>query len=471
MARIIELPQASIITGPENIPFDLLNSTKRFTASQLAAFSAGIYDMPISWDFPTAILNAGLALQEDYTFGTAASGPLAMRSISDLSGFWNPQSSSVGIAVQNAEIERFMSFNSVNHFFDTNSLNLTAALETPGITADVISVQTTGPVSNSTVIPLNSVAGINPLMMYSSSAVTQTASNFRVVSVDPVGLTVTLSLPVTLPINANVRFLPFYIVPTVQAGSNISNLIFPLNNVPPQVVPGMFYANFNDGYSQGSGTRRVVSTTPGSIQLDGTVNVTQAAFLYFQPPITSGQICSKKSYAPGFNGQSIIAFELTCQIPTSPTFGAWPAFWLYPFTGGNGDEIDWFEFFICQTANAGAYTSNLHFGAYQFNQFMRSVGSGNSHWNSGFYRPGTDYSLAYHKFQGIWTKDAVYRFIDNVFTIKTDWISTSLTPSQLIFDLACGSTLAAFLQIYLYPQLTSQFPYSYKLQEVKTWAI
>lgn len=423
--------------------------------------------LSIAGTFPQGIASYQMGLTADFKFGATATGTapvIPITNITDLALYWNAQPSAVGIAVQNVEVERFQNFNTTNHVFNATDMTLAAALE-PGGTCDVVSLTLTAPVTAGNVLTFADTTGVVDSMMYSTS-IGQTVSNIRVVSHD--ATTVTLSQNVTLPINANVRFLPFYIVPTVTAGTQITVLQFPA--VPAAVQPGMFYANVNDGYSQYQGTNRVISTTATTVTLANKVNVSAAAFLYFQPPITSGQICSKASYSPWFNGATVIGAELTCQIPASANFGAWPAFWFYPFSGGNGDEIDVFEFFICLTANAGAYTSNMHFGSYNVNGYMRSVGSGNNHWSAGFYRPGTDFSTGFHKFQVIWTRDAVYRYIDDQLVIITYWVTTSLTPSQMLLDLACGSTLAAFLSIYLYPQTTAQFAnMQYKIQEIKTW--
>src|SRR5262249_49137792 len=140
--------------------------------------------------------------------------------------------------------------------------------------------------------------------------------------------------------------------------------------------------------------------TATTVTLDGTVTPSAGNLIWFQPPITSGQIWSKEGFQPGktvINGKTIssVCMELTCTLPLNTAGqngaarGAWPAWWLYSRTSeGNtfdSSEIDNFEFFNSLTAGSNGYTHNIHGGLYNATDFQITVGSGNNHWNSGFY--------------------------------------------------------------------------------------
>jgi len=411
-----------------------------------------------------------MGLIADYLFGTSASGSapvIPIRNATDLATYFNPQPDAVGSAVQNEEVERFQSsFTAGNHVFNTADLSITAALEGGG-SFTTVAKTLIGAVTSGTVLTFSDTTGISDGMMIASSGSSVINTGTSVVSHD--STTVTLGSAVTLPNGANVEFLPVYVCSGVQTGTSISTLTF--SSVPAALPVGWFYNNITNGTF---GIRRVVSSTSTTVTLDGTVSPSSGNLIFFSPPVTSAQIWSKAGYQPGKNGANYYAFELTCQIPDgAANRGAWPAFWLYSKTSDgfpfDASEIDIFEFFCSLTASSNAYTSNIHGGLYNVTGFQLSVGSGSSKWNSGFYRGGTDYSQAFHKFQLIWTPDKVYRYIDGQLLIVNDFIWSSQDTAQWAIDLACGSWLPAFLGIYFYPKTTAQFPFAIKVQEVKIW--
>lgn len=422
----------------------------------------------LGFDVACALLNLGI--YKDYLFGTAASGSspiIPIRNITDLSAEFNAQSSVGGTSVQNEEVERFTSFGSGNHVFNSGDMTLRALLES-AVSADVVQKTLQGPTTSSAVLNFSDTTGINDGMLFATSAGSWLAtSDTHVIAHD--STTVTLNHTITIPDQSLCEFLPFYVPEGTQASSGNVLSFF---SVPASVAEGMFYTNITNGTF---GIRRVVSATPTTVTLDGSVNVSAGNLIYFQPPFTSGQFWTKEAFQPGMNGLTYFASELTCTVPqcaagqNGAKRGAWPAFWMYPLVGGNGDEPDWFEFFNCLTAGSNAYTSNIHNGAFNRTDYSRTTGSSNR-WSSGFYRPtGVDWGLAQHKFQNIWTADKVYRYIDNVPIISTDWQTTSVTAQQLGLDLSMGSTIPAFLQIFFYPRATAQFPVDYVVNELKIW--
>jgi hypothetical protein len=81
--------------------------------------------------------------------------------------------------------------------------------------------------------------------------------------------------------------------------------------------------------------------------------VSNGATIQFSPPISSGQIWSKAIFAPGFDGVSTMAFDVSFKAPDAAVIAAWPAYWMYsatsdpnPTAGGSGSsEIDFTDTF------------------------------------------------------------------------------------------------------------------------------
>jgi len=445
------------LTNPSN-PFPRISPAMSFTQA-IAALQAQVY--------------------QDFLFGTAATGSgttIPITNLTDLAAHFNAQADVSGTSVQNEEIERFLAFNTTNHAFNASDLSLTAVLETGS--ADVVPLTLQGAVTSSAVLTFTDTTGVVDSMMFAAADGLGTPSTgIRVVSHD--ATTVTLSSAVTLPNLCRCEFLPFYVVPGVSSGTSISTLTFP--SVPAAVQPGMMYTNITNGTFA---ARRVVSTTATTVTLDGTVSPSSGNLIWFQPPITSGQIWSKDGFQPGktvINGATIssVCMELTCTLPQSTAGqsgaarGAWPAFWLYSRSSEgftfDSSEIDIFEFFNSLTAGSTGYTSNIHGGLYNATRYQASVGSGNNHWNSSGFYTTSELGGAQHKFQMIWTPDLVYRYIDGRLVVSTDFQWSSNCTAQWSCDLAMGSALNAFLTIFFYPRATSQFPVTFAINEVKIW--
>jgi hypothetical protein len=419
-----------------------------------------------------AALNCGVIA--DYLFGTSATGSapvIPITNLTQLATYFNAQPDAVGTAVQNEEVERFAAFNSTNHAFTTNSLALTAALEAGG-TFTTVPLTTNAATTTPGVLNFASTTGVQVGMMVAIAFSTPT-TGIKVTAVT--STTVTISSALSPASGTQCEFLPVYPV-TCNAVTAGNTLTVPAG-VPAGLVPGMFYGNITNGTF---GIVRAVTASGTTITLDANVTVTAGNLVMFSPPVASAQIWSKAGYQPGKNGANVLAFELTCTIPQSAAAqngasrGAWPAFWLYSKTSDgfsfDASEIDIFEFFCSLTAGSNGFTSNIHGGAYNATRFQRTVGSGNSKWDSsGFYRPGTDYGLAQHKFQLLWTQDKVYRFIDGQLIIVNDFLWSSNDSAQWSCDLACGSWIPAFLGIFFYPSSTAQFPFVFNINEVKIW--
>lgn len=414
-----------------------------------------------------AIFNC--ALVADYLFGSSASGAspvIPITNLTDLATYFNAQADVSGTSVQVEALERYQAFNSTNHAFATDHLSLTAALESGGV-ADVLQLATNASTTSGTVLNFASTTGVQDGQIVAISGAF-TASLARVLSHD--STTVTLTQSVTVGSGVTVYFLPSFVPSGATSGTGVT---MTYGSVPSGITAGMFYNNITSGTF---GTRRVISKTATTITYDGSVSQGPSDLVILSPPITSGQIWSKAGYQPGKNGASVIAGELTCQIPGNTKQGAWPASWGYSRSSEgqsfDASELDFFEFNICATANASAYSGNTHGGYYQREDYKKWIGVHSSYWDSsGFYRPSSapDYSAATHKFQWAWTTDRIYRFIDGVLISCIVFPWSSACTMQLGMNLGCGSFIPAYVSVLLFPFLTTQFPYSYDLYEYKIW--
>lgn len=425
-------------------------------------------DLSFANTFTDSLGVLNCAVVADYLFGTAASGSspaIPIRNLTDLAAYFNPQADVSGTSVQVEALERYQSFNTTNHAFGTDHLSLTAALEAGG-NADVLQLSTSAPTSASAVLTFASTTGVQDGQIVAIAG--QFLSNVaRVLSHD--ATTVTLTQTVTVGSATAVYFLPSFVPSGAVSGSGTT---LTYSSVPSGIANGMFYNNITSGTF---GTKRVTGKTGTTISFDGSVSQ-GSDLVILSPPITSGQIWTKAGYLPGKNGANVIAGELTCQIPGNTKQGAWPAYWGYSRNSEgfsfDASELDFFEFNICATANASAYSGNNHGGYYQRELYKKWIGVHSSYWDtSGFYRPSgaPDYSAATHKFQFIWTTDRIYRFIDGVLVSCFAFPWSSACTMQIGMNLGAGSFIPAYVSVLLFPMLTSQFPYSYDLYELKLW--
>lgn len=443
----------------------------------LGATTSNSVEIPLSiaGSFNDHVAALNLAVATDYQFGTSATGTapvVPITNFTDLGTYFNAAPDAVGVAVQNSEIERFApTFNTTNHVFGTSDIELTAALEAGG-NFDVINETLIGAVSNSTLLTFASTTGIQDGMLFSVDGQSLVGGGACVVSHTSTTVNTSTWLPLTLPNNSHVRFLPAYCALGTAAGSSQTVLHFSIP-IPAGVAAGMFYTNLTSGTFA---IRRVVSVTSNTVTLDGGVTTALNDTIVFQPPVTSGEMWTKAGYQPGKNGVTYVAIEMTANIPVNTAQGSWLAWWLYSRTSeGNpsdASEIDLFEYYYSNTTGPNAWSSGILGGYYNdFGLFYKlTVGSKINHWDtSGFYRGLPDMSLAQHKYQVIWTPDKVYRYIDGVLTICNRYLWSSGDTAQLGFDLSVGSFLPAFMGIGLFPQTTAQFPSAFKIAEVKIW--
>jgi hypothetical protein len=426
-------------------------------------------DLSFANTFTDSLGVLNCAVVADYLFGTAASGSspvIPIRNLTDLAVYFNPQADVSGTSVQVEAIERYQSFNTTNHAFGTDHLSLTAALEAGG-NADVLQLSTNAPTTSSTVLNFASTTGVQDGQIVAISGAF-TASLARVVSHDAVSVTIGQS--VTVGSGVTVYFLNAFVPSSAVAGSGTTATY---GTVPSGIANGMFYNNITSGTF---GTKRVTGKTGTTITYDGSVSQATSDFCILSPPITSGQIWTKAGYQPGKSNANVIAGELTCQIPAASKQGAWPAFWGYSRSSEgfsfDASELDFFEFNNCATATPSDYSGNTHGGWYQRELYKKFIGVHSSYWDaSGFYRPSgrPDYSAATHKFQFIWTMDRIYRFIDGVLISCFVFPWSSNCTMQIGMNLGAGSFIPAYVSVLLFPLLTSQFPYSYDLYELKLW--
>lgn len=252
---------------------------------------------------------------------------------------------------------------------------------------------------------------------------------------------------------------------TTATTSNATVLTFA--SVPAIVQAGMVY--FNLFGSPNFGKIKVVSKTATTVTLDKAVTIASGDTAVFIPEIDSGQAWSKFLFSPQADGRSVIAFELTAEVPNNAAYAAWPAFWLFPDStdpspinpSGASYELDFPDLFT--------YWNNASSGNY--------IGTGSSgtdtylhpDWVNGSLT-GNNTGIKERKFGLIWTGSKVFYYLDGVLVRARD---ISLNPkfrAQLGFNLAVGSIKTAFNSNGYFPVDASQFPMRYKIKRMRMLA-
>lgn len=177
--------------------------------------------------------------------------------------------------------------------------------------------------------------------------------------------------------------------------------------------------------------------------------------------INSGQIWTDATFQPGTGGKSAYAFEVRMQVPSAR--GAWPASWLFTKLPGeaDGSEIDNPEFFI-----------NGPDGVNHWNGFSHGPGLGAIIYALSpqqlYWAPGLNWSADFHDYQMIWTKDAVYKYIDGTLILAQHMIWTAKGAPQLGVNLAVGGTSRT--NPGLQPTSTAEFPFYLAIDHITVWA-
>lgn len=199
--------------------------------------------------------------------------------------------------------------------------------------------------------------------------------------------------------------------------------------------------------------------TNSSVNIEATLPATGGVF---PGGINSGQIWSRQTFKPNYNGYSVLAFEVRMKIPSAK--GAWPASWLYTKQPGINDasEIDNPEFFVMEHQNQFDWTGFQH-GPGCCGQIYSIMT------NRWVWHPGIDFSAGYHDYQLIWTPDAVYKYVDGTLVSAQSFTWTSGGPAQIGVNLAVGTSATGILP-GLQPNSPTEFPMVLSLEHLYVWA-
>jgi hypothetical protein len=195
--------------------------------------------------------------------------------------------------------------------------------------------------------------------------------------------------------------------------------------------------------------------TPSSLNLTATIPANGGLF---PGGINSGQIWSKATYQPTKNGKNVYAVSVRMKFPSGT--GMWPGVWMFSPTAGDLSEVDIVEFLMMHWQNQFDWTG-----------FDHGPGVGSSFYsiltNPWVWHPGSDFSLAFHNFQVIWTPDATYKYFDDKLISAEFFKWTSNKQAQLGVNLAVGSNDSSLPG--LMPTSWSEFPSSVQLQSISVW--
>lgn len=450
-------------TDPEQAIIQIYNSLPK----------RGIRTLPNWTTFDEDI--AGLAPNREYLFGTAAESTLpyqlAIRNITDLDVYWNPYHDYTGRTVINSELQNYQPFNTSNHAFVSDRLNLTGLLPGGSWTTQVYQVGVTPVNLNGTAIPIANLGMANTDglrvgqlvavqyrgIYYISAMVADTSISLTQLGGSTTG-TQTGNLIVFLPIDSATL--------SAQHTGGTDTMTF------ATLPAGIALNTTSIGYATSSQPRnmnndyRVIAITgsgPYTVQLSSNTNfgtIGAGTRILFIPSITSGQMWSDDLYDMT-NPQSFFAFDMDCHLyegadttnpyqmntiaaynalPATVPMGCWPTAWTYQGNNGqdrtvNSAEWDFFEGYVSTTIGLAGFVMNNVAG-----DTTTIFSKNNAGWSSssGVYRRTTTLSGA-RRISFIYSGGRTYRYIDGekIKIDKTEWVSQM--PMQVGVNLALGT--------------------------------
>lgn len=453
----------------------------------------------------------------DYVFGSSAVATgtqIAITNQTQLSTYFSAFQDVAGIGPPrpsnsiNSEMERYTSFNSTNHAFATDRLNLTAVIDTAGagtysgafttqvrkcIFAVVIDGTTSTTIAqlgwaNTTGITVGQIVGFlfggGVSAGYVKSIVVNTSVVFG--PIDQAQTSFTLGSPNCLNVSTPFQW---FTISALSPGTNPTTLTAAA--LPSGITAGMrVHTVQTQELMHTDADYRISSIATNTITLNtallsaGSPNPTPAVgtFIICGPPITSGQIWSKQAF--DFSGdRSVIGFDLWCSLPTDATnadtttagasvaafnaistsfpWGSWPTIWFYSSLSTGltlFDNSEWDGMEIQYNASLGPfnYTSNLHCtpaatGIWSYGEPFWS--------NSNFGSTGAVKSIislqGTQRFSGLKTSEYSYSYVNNLPVIQYRGTLATGVPMQLGVNLAIGSL--AGLSTFLTPFATTNF--------------
>lgn len=386
--------------------------TSRADGSRVATPMGGL-SISLGDSFDTVV--AKMRKDTNFIFGSAAQSPGAV-SIPDLptlATYFNPFEDGTGKGTINAEIQRYKEFNSTNHVFQVDKLELTAA-GTIAAPYPVYTTDATGP----SLVP----GTVNPIARFGRADTTGVFVG-QVIAIRGKGIYYITAVVVDTSITfsqfaggastgaapaAICMFTGWVYAFLATATTRTNDLTFTLAmtaalgvagtpGIPTGLAVGM-QPGANSGTSvpfSRVGDVRITSINQGTgvVTVAGDPSWTQGDYaagtgIIFGPAFTSGQIWSKNSWDFFGGGYQAIAFEIDCDLPPTDTsgtvtdtstvttaalysalpvnvpMGAWPAFWIYAaqnlgvgvVPNLNATEMDIFELYTSTTTSFKQWT-------------------------------------------------------------------------------------------------------------------
>jgi hypothetical protein len=391
-------PNVQLITPKINVAGGQGPAGPTGATGAAGAAGAGVVKAGLQESFDQVMSRLGFTTHTDYLFGTAAvagAGQTAITNLTQLAALYNPFEDYTGLSKINSEQERFQPFNSVNHAFASDRLNLTAVIDasvysggysttisqnngeygvtpygTPqpygplnvappaGATINTIPIADLGWADTSHV-QLGQLVSLMEMGMYYVSEITTNTS---------VQLTALTDNWFQTTVYSNLNaVMPYFAAPLTGAvtatGTPVTNFTF--TSLPAGVQVGQVFGWFANGVLQSNQDMRVtaINTATNTVTVSTGITYTTipaGAVGVFGPPITSGQLWSQEGY--DFSGATTPAwaFDWYVYFPTDETGGAdtsqvstltgtpsmatipadfpwggWPALWFYSKADGN----------------------------------------------------------------------------------------------------------------------------------------
>jgi hypothetical protein len=500
--RISDLPAAGPILGPELVPVVQNGVTSQSTASAVQAGTVpfGLRSPGLNDTFSSVVQNAPVA--KNWIFGTGAVAPPGGTAITDLTTLANeftPFDGNTRQVTIQEQIEVYQPFNTGNHAFDADHLNLTALNPNSDWNVTVSQVaSSTNLNGTSNLIAAMGLANTTGLRVgqlvavqfhgiyYISAMVANTSVTLSSLDGSPTGA-VTAGLIFYLPIDSAVLSvqwnlgdpsLTFAAVPAGALGKQIAVV-----NIPSLTI----FVNRDADY-------RVTAVTATTATVGPAIDYTSIPIntrILFLSAVTSGQIISKTTW--DFSSSStFFAMELDVDLlggsastsllnistlaafnalPADVPWGAWPAFWGYqaPSTGKSTDtsEIDVFEMFNSTTAPTSYIAGSNHGNGLIANRFHKND-SGWSY-NSGFNRAPFPLS-GRHQWGLIVQGNKTFRYIDDILVKNDDYEWVSQAPFEVICNMSIGSILFAYASNVMFPMFVTNFPsYTFGIRSIQVW--
>jgi hypothetical protein len=378
-------------------------------AASAVASKPSVVKCGLQESFDQVMSRLGFTTHTDYLFGTAAvagAGQTAITNLAQLEALYNPFEDYTGLTKINSEQERFQPFNSVNHAFATDRLNLTAVIDTsvysggysttisqnngeygvtPYGTPQPYGPLNVAPPAGSTIntipiadlgwadtshVQLGQLVSLMEMGMYYVSEITTNTS---------VQLTALTDNWFQTTVYSNLNaVMPYFAAPLTGAvtatGTPVTSFTF--TSLPAGVAVGQQFSWCAGGVVQSNQDMRVTAISGTTVTVSTGITYTTipaGAVGVFGPPITSGQIWSQEHYdfsgaatpawafdwyvylptdeTGGANTQNVSTLTGMATIPADFPWGAWPALWFYSGSdGGNlgqndASEIDVIEVF------------------------------------------------------------------------------------------------------------------------------